>query len=181
MIRIATWLYVLLFPVAFLGSCALTARPIMDWKERAHIHPVVEKEFFPVLVRSADGKFSIAKLGSLPDGTQIITSVRREEEPKINRDLCDSIGLKNDYRYFQVLAEEGGMVHVSLEVPTTHDSKTNVWYSLKNGSLTPERIVDLGPGFAFECLPWNFGAGILGAVLYLTFVGRKKKPLEGTR
>jgi len=162
--------------MVFLGNCVSSLRPIWNWQERAAIHSVAqsEKKFFPVLARSADGKYLAAQLEDLPIGAVLVYSVTREEEKKINRDLCDSIGWAGDYRYFRVLTEEEGTIQVSLEVPTTHDSKIKGWYVLKQGSIIPQRIVKYGPGFAFIVMPWTVLASLTGVAIYLVLVRRKK-------
>ena len=154
---------------------------IWNWQERATIHPVTdsEKDFFPILARSNEGKYIVARFRDLPIGTTLVSSVSREDEEKINRDLCNSIGWSGYYRYFQVLADENGALHVSLEVPTTHDSKVKGWYTLKQGSITPQRIVRYGPGFAFIVMPWTLVAGLVGVALYLVLIRRKKSSTTG--
>jgi hypothetical protein len=176
MIRLPAWLFIFLIPVMFLGGCTFSLPSIWKWKEKAVIQPVLEsnKKWFPVLVRSASGKFGVGSLGDLPDGTQMVTVVRAEEESRINQDLCSSISRPDGYRYFQILSEHEGAIQVSVEVPTQKDSMRKGWYSIRNGSITPERILSYGPGFAFLVIPWSFGAGIVATVLYLALVRRRK-------
>jgi hypothetical protein len=173
MIRLPTWLYLLLLWVVFLGTCMLSIRPIWEWRDRARIRPVREadKAYFPVLARTADGKYVAAPMGELPSGTILVLSVTRDEERKINRDLGKSIDRAGEYRYFEVLSEEHDAMNVSLEVPTISESKRKGWYSMKRGSIEPQNIVSYGPGFAFLVLPWTLLAG-LGAVAVCRLVVR---------
>ncbi|MES2697687.1 MAG: hypothetical protein V4773_29760 [Verrucomicrobiota bacterium] len=126
------------------------------------------------LLALKDGKYIVTGQ-SRAEGATVVTSVSRTDEKKINRDLCDQIGLKSDHAWFQVLEEKDGVTHVSLEAPTEGDSKRKGWYSLHRGEITLERIVYYGPGFAFLVLPWSIAAGVLGLVLYKIIAHRLKR------
>lgn len=151
----------------------LSIRPIWEWRDRARIRPVREadKAYFPVLARTADGKYVAAPMGELPSGAILVLLVTRDEEEKINRDLRNSIDGAGERRFFEVLSEEHEVVNVSLEVPTNRERKKKGWYAMKRGSIEPQKIVSYGPGFAFLVMPWTLLAG-LGAVAVCRLVVR---------
>lgn len=171
-----------LLPPIFLGSCYFSISPVWHWLERSAIHPVGEDEesFFPVLVRSDDGKYLAARSNDIPKGSKFVLSVARGDEERINRDLRASVGATGNYRFFQVLGEEGGATQVVLEEPTTRDRMLKGWYSLKAGTLTPQKILTYGPGFAFEVIPWSLMVGATSVVVFLGLVVRfRREPAAG--
>ena len=174
-IRIPSWLYFLLLTAVFFGSCVLFLIPVWNLCERFAVHQITEpeKKNFPVLARSPDGKYVACRLSELPTGVLPVTSISREKEQEINRNLCDSIGWNGYHRYFQVLTEENGLIQVSLEVPTLHDSKTVGWYAIQQGSIIPQRIVSYGPGFAFIAMFWTFIASLFGIAILRVFIRPK--------
>lgn len=173
--RIPNWLYALLLPVLFFGGCVASIRPVWKWMELGYIHPVTQKERkrLPVLGREANGKYTVASLEEVTKGIEICTVIPREDEAKINQDLRELVQGHGDHRYFQVLSEEGAVMHVSLEEPTKHDSMWKSWYSLENGVLTPERVLSYGPGFAFVGMHWNLLAGLVTVVIFHLVVRRR--------
>ena len=164
-------------PVVFIGSCTLSGPTVWQLQERAMIRPVTEKDtdYFPVLAQDTEGKYVVARLGEIPPETKLVSTVAKTDEEKINLDLRSSIGVTSDYRYFQVLSEERGITQILLEVPTTHDSRTKGWYSLKDDHLTPQKMVSYGPGFAMLIIPWTIGAGFAGVLLFCLVFRRGRK------
>jgi hypothetical protein len=178
MIRLPTWLYLLLIPIVFLGSCRLSMPPVWRWLEQGWIRPVsaTETRDFPVLARSPEGAYIVAYLDTVPAGVRLVQAVSRADEKKINRDLCDGLGWSGEYRYFRVLAEGPAATEVSLEVPTTRNRKTQSWYALRDGAIIPQRMLLYGPGFAFIVMQWSAGVGVACIIIYLLLVRRRKKP-----
>lgn len=174
--KIPRWLTIALIPLVFLGGCVASVRPIWAWQDRLATHPVTEAERDIVpLLALRNGKHVVTGQSGA-EGATIVTSVTRDDEKRINRDLCDLIGWDGYYRWFQILEEKDGVVRVSLEAPTRKDSKRKGWYSIHNGSIRPERLVYYGPGFAFVGLPWNCAAGIACAVIYWLLVRKLHRP-----
>jgi hypothetical protein len=170
-------LYIALFPLVFFVTCTLAVGPAWDIQERQSIRLVkdVDSEIVPIVVKTNEGKFSIASLGDLGNAKSV-KYVSAADEKTINRDLCDSLGWNGrNYRFFQVLGHEGDTTQVSAEFPTVHDAKLKGWYSLRQGTLTPERILHYGPSFAMDVMPFTFAAGIAGVGLYMTLVKRRNK------
>src|SRR5438874_12878559 len=120
MIRIPHWLFLVFVPLFFFGGCVFSVRPVWALTERAWIHPVKDsdKAYFPILVHNPDKGFSVARLGSIPSESVVITGDFDEES--INKDLNSSVGAKGHYKFFQVLDRSPEVTRVTLEVPTRH-------------------------------------------------------------
>ena len=166
--KLPRWLPIALTPIVFLGSCTASLGPIWEWQDAKMTHAVTEADRgnVPLLARK-DGKYVEHRQF---EGSTVVTVVNRADEALINRELSDSIGYKGEYRWFQVLEEKDGVMHVSLEAPYAKEGKRKGWYALHDGEITMERIVYYGPGFAFYVLPWTLGVGALCTLIYFIAV-----------
>lgn len=178
MYRIPTGLFLLLLPVLFLGGCFASLQPVWGWMERGWIRPASEldKSRFPVLVRGADGVFAPASLGAIPPDSLVVTSSL--DNPAINRDLNTMINSNADYKFFEVLDRTSDRTRVSLEVPTTRNTKLQTWYDIADNQIFPQKIMSYGSGFAFLVLPFTSACG-LATVLVFGLIVRPKKKIYG--
>jgi hypothetical protein len=177
MIRLPRWLYLLLAPLVFLGSCTAVIEPLAVSSERKLIRPVRERDMhiFPVIIRSEDGRFGIADFADVRGTSKCVTEFGSGDEEAINRDLNASKGFSGTYRWFQLTHIENGVSEVSLEFPSGADAKTQSWYRIRHGVIEPDRFLCYGPGFAYLVMPWSFAAGLGGLVVYLLVVRPKRK------
>lgn len=182
LLRLPTWLHLLLIPFVFLGGCTASLRPVWWLIEQDSIQtvPATETRHYPVLGRAADGKYRVVDLDDIPAGTSIVYSISSSDEAAINRDLRASAGHDGDYRYFRILTQTPAATEVLLQVPTTRTRMEKSWYKLSAGALTPQRKLLYGPGFAFAALLGSACVGFGCVVLYLVFVRRKKRLPHGS-
>jgi hypothetical protein len=128
-------------------------------------------QYFPVLVRSSQGKFAVDNFFNLLPESKLVTYITDHDIDEINSDLRSSMSIKSNHPYFQVVGQGEGYMDVSLEVPTTADFWPRGWYRIENSAVHPQRIIFYGPlGIIGFVLP-----GILGiiAVLYSDKIIRK--------
>ena len=183
MIRLPRWLYLLLAPLVFLGSCTAVLEPVATSCERKLIRPVREQDLhiFPVIIRSEDGRFRIADFADVKGTAKCVTKFSSGDEEAVNRDLNASKGFSGAYRWFQLTHIENGVTEVSLEFPSGEDGKTQSWYRIRNGVIEPDRFLCYGPGFAYLVMPWSFAAGLGGLVVYLLVVRPKRRVIARTQ
>lgn len=176
MLKVPTWLFALLIPVVFIGSCAVSVPPIWRWRERGAVRAVAEGDAanFPVLYRAENGRFVAGLLGHPPSGAKIVLALGEGDEDRANNDLRDSLGWTGEYQFFRVLERQEGVDRVSLEFPTNQAAKLKGWYSLNEDGVVPEHIISYGPGFAFAILPWSMGSGVIGLGVFCIVVKRRK-------
>jgi len=173
-IRIPAGLFIPLLFVVFFGGCVASLRPVWAWQDSRWIRAVGERDkyYFPVLVRGSDSKYSAACLGEIPPDKTLVTT--DFDVAAINRDLNSSIGSDGNYSFFRIISRIDRGYHVSLEFPTTRDSKMEGWYEISDGQLLPKEILRYGPGFAFFVAPFAIGCGVAAAVVFAIFVRPKK-------
>jgi len=176
MITLPSWLYNVLLVIVFSTICVVSIVPVVVCLEHLCIRSVTDRDkpFFPYLKVTSQGKF-IASVPSYPvSGAKLVTTVTKADEEKINRDLNDSVG-GGSYRFFQVLSQESDLTQVSLEYPTVKDAKKRGWYSIRQGSVTPEKILSYGSGFAFLVLPLTIICGFIGCAIYRSLVKKSAR------
>jgi hypothetical protein len=118
--------------------------------------------YFPVLIRSPEGKFIVEKLQNVSPQSSLVTEMTDQDVAKINSDLRSSISLQNsNHAYFRIVGRGKGYTDVSLEVPTTADFPPKGWYRIQNGAIHPQRIVFNGPALALFSIFLPFVAGAI--------------------
>lgn len=166
MIRIPRWLFAVLVPIVFLGSCSFSMRPTWDFEQRLFSRPLVKDadgKHFPVLVVDSQSRYSVATLGEIAHNRLTLATGEIDEE-RVNRDLRASISMEGEYKFFRILNRRGDSMHVTVEYPTGHDSILRGWYEIRREEIIPERIFTTGAGYPFLV--------ILGAMVFgLAFVG----------
>jgi len=130
--------------------------------------------YFPVLARSPEGRFVVARLQNVTGQTDLVLEVADRDLERINRDLGSRISADNRYPYFRVLQRGRGYTDVSLEVPTKGDFWPKSWYRIQRGSIHPQRILNYGPIIAMLVFPLSLLAGALG-VYFCNRVMRQRK------
>lgn len=171
-------LFMVLIPVVFLGSCVLSTPAILYLGEKKQYHQVTtfDEAGLPVLARTPEGKYVVLHYGE-PKGSEIVKTVAGLDVDRVNRDIREARGVRDDYPYFKMHRDAGGGGEVVLDLP----SKKNEWvirgyYSLKNEEIAPQRMLAyFGPGLAILSIPWSFAASVLGVGMFCLFFRSAKK------
>lgn len=160
----------LVISLCFVGGAVASLIPTWNFMERFWIEDasVNTPSYFPLLkaTDASTGKriYSFTNYGAGSHGG-IVTSVPKNELPKINADLRGMIGQgQSRYDYFKIIAEGPGYTDVSLEIPTLHESKRKGWYRLQDGQIQPQKCLFYGPGFALVVAPISTGIGLAFAM-----------------
>jgi len=118
--------------------------------------------YFPILVRTQQGRFAVQELGKLSPDSPVATSTSDPNLAEINEQLRVSIrDNTSKYTYFRVLKRGDRYTEVSLEVPTVGDFWRKSWYTIEDGTVHPQRLLFNGPfvGMFSLMLPALCGVG----------------------
>ncbi len=172
--RIPRWLFLLLLPLFFLGSCVASVRPMWSILEKRWIRPATDVHLssFPILVQDQEALFAAAMLNQVPSNSVAVTS--GFDETAINKDLNTLIANKGDFKFFRVLERTSDVTRVTLIFPTTADARIQSWYDVRGGEIIPQRIMSYGPGFAFVVIPPSVLCGLAVAGIFAMCVRPKK-------
>jgi len=77
-----------------------------------------------------------------------------------------------------VLEHTPELTHVTLQVPTLHDSKVQGWYSVRSGQVIPDKMLSYGPGFAFVVIPLSLAAGVVSVLAFALIVRPRRQTHE---
>ena len=128
-------LYASIFPLMRLAEFA--------WTRDASIDPPPD---FPVLARSADGRFVVVSLERGSPQSNLVLDVSDRDLQQINKDLTSRISTSRPgYSYFEVLGRYGPYTDVVLEVPAKRDFWSKSWYRIQDGAIRPQKITRYGP------------------------------------
>lgn len=165
---------------AFMGGCTASLVPVWNTLERLWINDIADSspKHFPIVViaTNASPAYQIAWLNKLTPEQAAVTILSSGIVDNINRDLRLSVSTNDfQYSYFKILATKGNDTDVSLEVPTTHESKHRTWYRIRNDTIIPQREMQYGPGFAFFVIPFTALAGLASMGMMSLLINRLKK------
>ena len=123
--------------------------------------------YFPILARSSQGKFVIARLRDALRQSNPVLEIADTDLEQINRDLRSSISPKQStYAYFKVVRKGEGYTDVSLEVPPQGEFWFKSWYRIQDGTIHPQRINRYGPFIPILALPLSLLGGVFGVFCF---------------